>query len=106
MVVIEDVDLIAMEATTIVAEDRSRAPIGAGPLLFELLNDMDGLAADAISCSLATGLMCSNQLSLRVRVGSMRLSSFRCQMPNVAVGCSNSTARASASRLMTLPPIR
>ena len=39
MLVIEDVDLIA--------EDRSRAPMGAGPLLFELLNQMDGLAEDA-----------------------------------------------------------
>jgi ATP-dependent 26S proteasome regulatory subunit len=38
MVVLEDVDLVA--------EERTR-PGGCGPLLFELLNEMDGLADDA-----------------------------------------------------------
>lgn len=38
MVVLEDVDLIA--------EERDRMPHGGGPLLFELLNEMDGLHDD------------------------------------------------------------
>ncbi|MEX1157835.1 MAG: AAA family ATPase [Thermomicrobiales bacterium] len=39
MVILEDVDLIA--------EERTRSPMGSTPLLFELLNEMDGLASDA-----------------------------------------------------------
>jgi hypothetical protein len=39
MVVIEDVDLIAFE--------RTMNPTGANPLLFQLLNEMDGLESDA-----------------------------------------------------------
>ena len=39
MVVLEDVDLVAME--------RTMSERGANPLLFELLNEMDGLAEDA-----------------------------------------------------------
>ena len=39
MVILEDVDLIA--------EERTRSPMGGTPLLFELLNEMDGLASDA-----------------------------------------------------------
>ena len=39
MVVLEDVDLVAME--------RTMPGIGTNPLLFELLNEMDGLAEDA-----------------------------------------------------------
>jgi hypothetical protein len=38
-IILEDVDLIA--------EERTRASAGCGPLLFELLNQMDGLADDA-----------------------------------------------------------
>jgi cell division protease FtsH len=38
VVVVEDVDLIA--------EDREAGPVGAHPLLFQLLNEMDGLGAD------------------------------------------------------------
>ena len=38
LVVVEDVDLIA--------EDREAGPVGAHPLLFQLLNEMDGLGAD------------------------------------------------------------
>ena len=38
MVVVEDVDLIA--------EDREAGPVGAHPLLFQLLNEMDGLGGD------------------------------------------------------------
>lgn len=39
MVILEDVDLIA--------EERGSGPSGENPLLFELLNEMDGLAEDA-----------------------------------------------------------
>jgi ATP-dependent 26S proteasome regulatory subunit len=39
MIILEDVDLIA--------EERTRGPMGSTPLLFELLNEMDGLASDA-----------------------------------------------------------
>ena len=39
MVVLEDVDLVA--------EERTRPDAACGPLLFELLNEMDGLAEDA-----------------------------------------------------------
>jgi hypothetical protein len=39
MVVLEDVDLVAYE--------RTMASMGTNPLLFQLLNDMDGLASDA-----------------------------------------------------------
>src|SRR3546814_9224842 len=39
MVVLEDVDLVAME--------RTMPGHGTNPLLFQLLNEMDGLAADA-----------------------------------------------------------
>ena len=39
MVVLEDVDLVAYE--------RTMASMGSNPLLFQLLNDMDGLAPDA-----------------------------------------------------------
>lgn len=39
MVVLEDVDLVAFE--------RTMTSMGANPLLFQLLNDMDGLASDA-----------------------------------------------------------
>jgi hypothetical protein len=38
MVILEDVDLIA--------EERTHSPMGSSPLLFELLNEMDGLADD------------------------------------------------------------
>lgn len=39
MVILEDVDLVA--------EERGMGPMGENPLLFELLNEMDGLAEDA-----------------------------------------------------------
>ncbi|HZA46539.1 MAG TPA: ATP-binding protein [Rubrobacter sp.] len=39
MVVLEDVDLVA--------EERGMGPMGENPLLYELLNEMDGLAEDA-----------------------------------------------------------
>jgi hypothetical protein len=39
MVILEDVDLVA--------EERGMSPFGENPLLFELLNEMDGLASDA-----------------------------------------------------------
>ena len=39
MVILEDVDLVGAE--------RTHAPVNCGPLLFELLNEMDGLADDA-----------------------------------------------------------
>jgi hypothetical protein len=39
MVILEDVDLVA--------EERGLSPMGENPLLFELLNEMDGLAPDA-----------------------------------------------------------
>src|SRR5438270_9485087 len=39
MVVLEDVDLVAME--------RTLPGLGTNPLLFQLLNEMDGLASDA-----------------------------------------------------------
>ena len=39
MVILEDVDLVA--------EERGMGPIGENPLLYELLNEMDGLAEDA-----------------------------------------------------------
>jgi hypothetical protein len=39
MVILEDVDLVAAE--------RGMGPLGENPLLFELLNEMDGLAEDA-----------------------------------------------------------
>jgi hypothetical protein len=39
MIILEDVDLVA--------EERGMGPMGENPLLFELLNEMDGLAGDA-----------------------------------------------------------
>jgi hypothetical protein len=46
MVILEDIDLIA--------EERTRAPGGSSPLLFELLNEMDGLADDVDAIFLLT----------------------------------------------------
>lgn len=46
MIVLEDVDLIA--------EERTHSPRGSSPLLFELLNEMDGLAADVDAIFLLT----------------------------------------------------
>jgi hypothetical protein len=46
MVILEDVDLIA--------EERTRSPMGSGPLLYELLNEMDGLADDVDTIFLLT----------------------------------------------------
>jgi len=52
VVVLEDVDLVA--------EDRDHSPFGGNPLLFQLLNEMDGVAGDADIAFLLT----TNRLDL------------------------------------------
>jgi len=90
MVVIEDVDLIA--------EDRGMHP-GQHPLLFQLLNEMDGLAEDADVVFVLT----TNRADLLEpalapgQVASTRPSSSPCPTPRPAGSCSSSTAAISPS---------
>ena len=84
MVVIEDVDLIA--------QDRSHYE--TAPLLFELLNAMDGLDEDA---DLVFVLTSNRRRRSRTRsphapAGSTSRSSCRCRTPPRGAGCSRSTA--------------
>ncbi len=60
VVVMEDVDLIAM--------DRSHSPFGSSPLLFEVLNEMDGIAEDAD----VTFLLTTNRADLLERALAAR----------------------------------
>ena len=72
VVVLEDVDLVA--------EERSYGPGGgASPVLFELMNEMSGLAEDAdIAFVLTTNRpMCSSRRSPRARAGWISRSRSR-----------------------------
>ena len=93
IVILEDVDLVAME--------RSFEPTNA--ILFELLNAMDGLDADhdVCSCSRRTRRSASSPPSRRDRAGSTRPSSCRCPIPTGGDGSWRSTARASTWRSTT-----
>ena len=78
----------------LVAEERTRPGAACtGPLLFELLNQMDGLADDADVLFLLT----TNRPDLlepalaRTRAASTRPSRSRCPTRSAAGGCSSST---------------
>ena len=81
LLVLEDVDLIA--------EERTRQ-LGCSPLLFELLNQMDGLEddADVISFSRRTAQTCSSRRSRRVPAASTRRSRSRRPTSSAAGACS------------------
>lgn len=86
IVILEDVDLVAME--------RSYEPTNA--ILFELLNAMDGLDADRdVLFVLTTNAPQRIEPALlRGRGASTRRSSCRCPTPTAGGGCWRSTARA------------
>ena len=91
MVVLEDVDLIA--------EERGR-PGGAGPLLFELLNEMDGLRDDGdIIFALTTNRPEILEPALAARPGRIDLV-VELPLPDEAggAGCWISTPAASRCR--------
>ena len=87
MVVVEDVDLIA--------EDRGEYP-GQHPLLFQLLNEMDGLADDAdVVFVLTTNRADVLEPALAARPGgSTRRSSSACRTPRPGGRCWSSTGGA------------
>lgn len=89
VVVLEDVDLVA--------EDRGYGS-GASPVLFELLEAMDGSAADAAccSCSPPTGPTCWSRLWLPDRDGSTWRS--RSGSPTRPRGAGSSTCTAGTCR--------
>jgi hypothetical protein len=67
VVVLEDVDLVAQE--------RSFGPFGASPLLFELMNEMSGLAADAdVAFVLTTNRPDALEPALAARPGRVDLA--------------------------------
>jgi ATP-dependent 26S proteasome regulatory subunit len=67
VVVLEDVDLVARE--------RSVGPFGASPLLFELMNEMSGLAADAdVAFVLTTNRPDTLEPALAARPGRIDLA--------------------------------
>jgi len=87
MIIIEDVDLIA--------EERQRNPCNT-PLLFELLNQMDGLADDCdIMFLLTTNRPDILEPALAARPGRIDQAYEvpRCQMQIVESVCSNSTGK-------------
>ena len=89
MLIVEDVDLIA--------EERDRQTPGCTALLFELLNQMDGLAddADVLSCSPPTARTYSSRPWPRVPGAWTRPSSSRCRTRRGGDGSSHCTARGS-----------
>ena len=91
MVVLEDLDLVAQERTTM--------GYGATSLLFRLLNEMDGIGEDAdVIFVLTTNRADLLEPALAARRGgSTRPSSFRCRTPTPALGCSSSSPRAPTS---------
>ena len=76
IVVLEDVDLVAQH----------RGYVESNPLLFDILNQMDGIAedADVAFCSRRTAPTCSNPPSRRVRDGST--SPCTCRSPMTPFG--------------------
>ena len=86
MVVLEDVDLVAME--------RTMPGMGTNPLLFQLLNEMDGLAEDADVIFVLT----TNRLEELDPVASTRPWRSASRMPMPADACSTCTSRASTTR--------
>ena len=88
VVVLEDVDLVA--------EERSMGP-ASSPVLFDLLDAMDGAAPDAdlLFLLLPTALTSSSPPWRRGRDGSTSPSRSRCRTPRPGNGCCGSTGRAS-----------
>ena len=85
VIVLEDVDLVA--------EDRSFGP-GSSPVLFDLLDAMDGAAPDAdlLFVLTTTELTCLSPRSRRVRGASTSRSRSTSLMPRLVNSCSRSTA--------------
>src|SRR5437764_183829 len=81
-IILEDVDLIA--------EERTEQESGCNALLFELLNQMDGLADDADILFLLT----TNRRWRRAPDASTRPSRYHYQTATAADGCLISTHRA------------
>ena len=95
VVVLEDVDLVA--------GDRSFGPPGSNPLLFEILNQLDGLGDDVEWCSSSprTGSRCLSAHSPNVPDESTRPSRSPHPTPKDATGCCGYTAPALGSRIST-----
>jgi cell division protease FtsH len=67
VVVLEDIDLVAM--------DRSYSPFGSNPLLFDVLNEMDGIAEDAdVTFVLTTNRVDLLERALAARPGRVDLA--------------------------------
>ena len=94
MIVVEDVDLIA--------EERGMHP-GQNPLLFQLLNEMDGLAEDTdVVFLLTTNRADVLEPALAARPGRVD-QAVALELPDADArrGCSRSTAAASTSTSRT-----
>ena len=92
LIVLEDVDLVA--------HDRGFSPQGANPLLFTVLDQMDGLAADAdVAFLLTTNRVDLLEPALAQRPGRVDLAvEVPLPDPGLAGRCSRSTAAASRRR--------